>query len=531
VRKALVFALSRADDTEMDPILAAAVACFRENIRKLQCVAMEELVTCALQLLQLPEVQRWAHYQVQYLLVDEVQDTDLQQVELLRKLCCGHERITAVGDDDQSIYGWRAHQTGSEAFRGLRSKFPGYIATALTTNYRSSGAIVEAATRLVCHNTDREPRELRSARPYGRQVRFHILRSLVAECQAIRDELVKLHEDAAAPWSTMAVVVRTNKEAKSVSAQLQQGGVPTASAQKRPAILRSRLGIDLLAVCRMVLDPGCDLAFGRTAKALGVSLAVLRRLGCPTGTVAVLKGIDDPVDVDIEEPEWSGCAAAAERACRVSSVSPAAKEKLQHFFLQIPKIRQHLQERSWSAGACVMHIAAELLPSHEKQAVALAVDAAVYDMHPKSLLNLQEWLRDCSRGVFDSGGEEAVTVCTIHACKGLEWDTVVLARANDGILPIASDGPGLLEERRLCYVAMTRAKNNLIVTCNLAGDGREREPSRFVEEAGIAGSAAAQGSNHQQGQSNPGVVAPRVPILTGFCSAAEFAKVSLPPVL
>jgi len=413
-----------------------------------------------------------------HLLIDEYQDTNVSQDALVRFLGEGADSFCAVGDEDQSIYRWR----GAEVEHILRfdEDFPAARVVALERNYRSTAKILEAASAVVSHNRRRRPKRLRADRGEGSRVRLWLFDEDRSEAEAVAREIGSAER---AP-SEVAILYRTNAQSRSFEEELVRRRIPYVVVGGMKFYDRAEVK-DALSYLRLAVRPDDDLAFRRVVNvpARGIGAATLDRISSASSAAGrswwavsgeALPGLADRARVslrrfrtlvlDLQEKgesyspsalleyllEASGYAALYEGSEEREDV--ARRENLQEL---VSSAREF--ERRNAEGAAI----AEYL-----DAVSLATDA---DAVP--------------------AGGGAVTLSTLHAAKGLEFKAVYVVGLEEGYLPHGNSGDDpeeLEEERRLLYVGMTRAEDQLTLTLAerrlVYGKVQFRSPSRFLDE-------------------------------------------------
>ncbi len=412
-----------------------------------------------------------------HLLIDEYQDTNGAQDALVKLLGEAADSLCAVGDEDQAIYRWR----GAEVEHILRfdQDFPGARVVALERNYRSTSEILDAAAALVSHNRRRREKRLRSDRGAGSRVRLWRFE----EDRQEAEEIARAVADGGRPPSEVAVLYRTNAQSRAFEEEFLRRRIPYVVYGGMKFYERAEVK-DALAYLRLAVRPEDDLAFRRVVNvpARGIGGATLDRIAeaareggrswwevsadplpglTERARVALSRFRAIVTDLNAKAADWtpsallehllsaSGYAALYERSEEPEDV--ARRENLEEL---ISAAREF--ERSNEEGATI----ADYL-----DAVSLATDA---DAETRA---------------------ESVTLSTLHAAKGLEFPAVYVVGLEEGYLPhgnSAEEPEELEEERRLLYVGMTRAKDELTLTLAdrrlVYGRVQYREPSRFVGE-------------------------------------------------
>lgn len=525
------------EDVSQQPLLVTAHQAFLQELRKQRLLDISEVIEAASRLQQADaeSCSTWVASFAQMLFVDEWQDIDTEQQDFLARLCRqGH--ITAVGDDDQRIYAWR--DKGASAPEAFRKHWSSACIKTLGANHRALPHLVEAATRLISHNSHREKKELRSARQEVEQstgVSVVAKECLNAEARWVAEEIQR---GDAKSFGAFAILTRTNASATIFAKALSQLGLPVWPSARKGVTDGPRTSqvLDLLAYLRLVVDPHHDPSFLRICNVprRGVGKAALRCLreqfGAPAETsLSTFQGVEDlnveqaalrarslaggvdgePASGSFEgavgrllKAPWLGSnMRLAQGLAKLAAVLRAARRAAAAEHGAADVLRVILAETglgsggSGSAGATKAATGSgrksestEASPVSLQQLMAAAEKYADGQNGAACVVRfLQEM---APRGSGHAASTSSVFVSTIHQAKGLEWDTVFLVQCNEMVMPLQRQGmhmadEQLEEERRLFYVAMTRARNRLVLSFSLKRDsGEAAEPSRFLFETG-----------------------------------------------
>jgi DNA helicase-2/ATP-dependent DNA helicase PcrA len=470
-----------------------------------------------------------------YVMVDEYQDTNHAQYLLAKYLAGTAKNICVVGDDDQSIYSWRGATIRN--ILEFERDYPGAKVVKLEQNYRSTSNIIAVATRLIQKNSRRKDKTMWTDNPAGDEVSFVEMANEQEEARFVIDEVNRL-KSKNVPLKDIAVFYRTNAQSRVFEDALRRETIPYTIVGALRFYERAEIK-DAIAYLRVIVNPKDSLSVKRVvnlpARGLGKnSLALIEQYATSQGLSL-----------------WE----ALQRAHAVSGISPAARngvksfvslmESFQAMAAELPVstvVRRMLEESGYwdmwanksdedpEAGERLDNLQ-ELInaakdfedrikggPPDPAFAEAMAGTPATEPEHlvndqPEAELRMGAVVRsavnpmlDVSVGRYlqeisllsdldqwtDQGG--ALTLMTVHLAKGLEFPTVFVTGLEEGLFPIgdsAFDKDELEEERRLAYVAMTRAREKLHLTAaasrRIFGTPRMNIPSRFIEEAGVAG--------------------------------------------
>lgn len=411
-----------------------------------------------------------------HIMVDEYQDTNVAQYLWLRLLSAAHGNLCCVGDDDQSIYGWRGAEVGN--ILKFEKDFPGADIVRLEENYRSTGHILAAASTLIAHNEGRLGKSLFTAESDGEKIRVAGYWDGSEEARTISNQIEFLLKDGQ-QLSSMAVLVRAGYQTREFEERFIAIGLPYRVVGTR---FYERAEIrDALAYLRLVYQQSDDLAFERIINT--------PKRGLGEASLQLIHQLSRAQNIPLF--------AAATNLSYSDELKPQAKRALCKFIDDIMR---------W-------HSARSDMPPAELAETILeeAGYTTMWQMHkspdaPGRLENLKELVS--AIGEFESLSgflehislvmdnetqttEGEVTLMTLHAAKGLEFDTVFLPGWEEGVFPSQrtleeNGGAGLEEERRLAYVGITRARRNLFISFaanrRIHGLWQSAIPSRFISE-------------------------------------------------
>ncbi|MGE0496700.1 MAG: ATP-dependent helicase [Ramlibacter sp.] len=513
------------DDNER--VTARIMARYEERLAAYQSVDFDDLIGLPLKLLQEhAEVRAKWQAQLGHVLVDEYQDTNATQYEVLKLLVGEKARFTAVGDDDQSIYGWRGATLDN--LKRLPLDFPNLKVVKLEQNYRSTSAILRAANNVIGPNPKLFPKTLFSELGEGEPVRVvdadneeHEAERTVARIQSIRaGQAATASAGAATPeWKNFAVLYRANHQAKTFEKALRKAAIPYKVSGGQSFFDRAEIK-DLCAWFRLWVNNDDDPAFLRaiTSPKRGIGHTTLQNLGTfagkyklslfealfspslgsalPAKAVSSLHEFGRHVN-DLEYRARHTHGAEAARAFMLDWLKDIGYEK--HLYdgedsekLAASRWTNVLDFCDWMSQRCGGEI-------DDAAGVTTASET-------KSLLEVAQTIALLSTISEREQDQNVVTLSTLHAAKGLEWPHVMLVGVTEGLLPFKlgdddnptgrADGPmseGILqrlqEERRLMYVGITRAQRSLAVSwTRKRKKGREMiaaQPSRFIAEMAL----------------------------------------------
>lgn len=451
---------------------------YEKALEEAAALDFDDLLTKTVELLRAKSDirQKWQR-QFEYILIDEYQDTNAVQYALIKLLVNERRNLCVVGDDAQSIYSFRGADYTN--ILNFERDFPGTTVVKLEQNYRSTGAILDLANSLIQHNIHRTDTNLWTANGDGIDPKLWQLYSESEEALAIANE-IQAQIANGRQYGDVAVLYRTNAQSYAIERALRQSYIPYKIVGGLRFLDRAVVK-DVLAYLRLLYQPSDRVSF-------------LRIVNVPKrgiGTVSVAKFLDwnDAARRDIV----SGLLAVEE----ADNLTARAKRPL----LELGKILEELQQEiDGSPAELIEKIIkrtgyGDFINDGTPQAEERMENIGVLLAEAKAYVDVPAFLEEMAlMSSADTAAEQQVTLMTLHAAKGLEFPVVFLVGLEEGILPHArvfdSGKPDdIEEERRLCYVGVTRAREELFVSCASSrtqfGQIGYNMPSRFLDEMGL----------------------------------------------
>ncbi len=464
----------------LDAKAARVYEMYQRHLSNIQALDFDDLLMSAVRLFEShPDVlARWQD-RFRHILVDEYQDTNHAQYRLVRALAAAHRDLCVVGDDDQSIYRFRGADLSN--ILSFERDYPEAVVVTLDQNYRSTQQILDAATAVVRNNTARKPKSLWTARSRGERI----------ACVAAPDERmealfvarsVQRHVEDGGTTSDCVVLYRTNAQSRVFEETFRNAGLPYRIVGGLRFYDRKEIK-DVIAYLRLIANPDDDLALKRVINvpARGIGPATLARLEAAHGG-SLGRALGDP-------------------SC-VSSLSPAPRSKIEGFaglLASLQKgaetlppseiLRRVLEETGYLKDLeSDKNLETQMRVENLKELVTAVMEYEAETPEPAltGFLDQVALVTDLEQAGTDG---RAVTLMTMHNAKGLEFPVVFVTGMEEGIFPHArsSDSPhDLEEERRLCYVAITRAMEKLHLSHaesrHIYGSTQWNLPSRFLNE-------------------------------------------------
>jgi len=468
--EAVMAEISRAKNKGIDPgelendFFASLGRAYQNELRAQNAVDFDDLLVLAEQLLrEHPDVRDGFRQQFKRITVDEFQDTNALQMQLLQQLVGPPYHVCVVGDDDQSIYGWR----GAEVANILQFEkfFPNPRIIRLEENYRSTHAVLHTANSLIRHNTGRREKVLRSTRAGGNPVRIVAMPGDAEEAEFIAEEILADKATMKRAWEDFAILFRTNGQSRKLEEALRERKIPYRMVGAQSFYDRKEVR-DVLAYCQVLASPDADVSLLRILNTPN------RGIGQSTSVMAIdwSRLHQQSVWQALCDPEFTG------------GLGTKAKHAIEDFVARIAGAKARIEIAKENPGDVLkaMLDGMDYLPwlergcktENEKQQRGEGV-ADVIDQLRKHALkgkDLQSYLDSSAlasdREDDDLEKKQGATLITLHASKGLEFPIVYLVGLEEGILPHKrSIVEGTRdEERRLLYVGITRARELLTMT-------------------------------------------------------------------
>ncbi|DAB35212.1 MAG TPA: ATP-dependent DNA helicase, partial [Sulfurospirillum sp. UBA12182] len=415
----------------------------------------------------------------QYIMVDEYQDTNDLQYKLLQKLCTTHSNICVVGDDDQSIYGWRG--ANIKNILDFKECFENVKIVKLEDNYRSTSKILKAANELIEHNRGRLGKVLNSTKGEGKDIEIVESADENHESTIIAKRVKALIDKGVSPRN-IAVLYRINALSRSLEEGLNRAGVPYNMVGGVKFYERTEIK-DLISYLRIIANPNDDFSIKR----------IINRPKRGLGKVTLDKILKNAYDAKVSIYEYI----LNNQDELASMMSKKSLSALNEFIENI----EVLQECANNATYDVIDKLEELygikayynqLPDSLERVSNIDEFFGLFrDMVKQNPdMSIDDFLNDLAlQSDQDNIDSENISIMSIHAAKGLEFDYLFVIGLEEGFFPLIGDGSDIEEERRLGYVAITRAKEELTLSFSESrfykGRRTELTKSRFLKEAGV----------------------------------------------
>jgi DNA helicase-2/ATP-dependent DNA helicase PcrA len=464
-------------------VVAEVYPAYQERLLASSAVDFDDLLLHVAQLLyEHAEIRAELDEHFRYVLVDEYQDTNRAQYVILRALSADYPNLAVTGDPDQSIYGWRGADLNN--ILEFERDYPSVKIVRLERNYRSTKRILRVADELIGHNLKRKKKELWTENDEGAAVRLVAYADQDREASGIAEQIHAAVQEGRTP-SDFAIFYRVNALSRALEKALRAAGIPYQMVRGQEFYARKEIK-DVLAYCQLVNNPRDDMAFERTVNTppRGIGRKTIERI------------------TEHAYRYGSPLLEAARRAFEIEGLSKGTYAKVAAYVEIIDRIAATVHGDVEEVVGTVLEASgyrASLAGSDDEQdqnrlanIEELLTDARQFDEQNPGGGKLEEYLERSwlvnETDNFDTDTDK-VTMMTLHAAKGLEFPVVFIVAVEDGVLPherVGQHPDELEEERRLAFVGITRAKDELqlsyAVTRDFRGVRRRTIPSSFLME-------------------------------------------------
>ena len=459
---------------------------YQERLKRSSALDFDDLIVKTVELFkENEEVLEYYRNRFSYIMVDEYQDTSRAQYEFIKLLAKNHQNICVVGDDDQSIYGWRGADIRN--ILEFEKDYDNVHTVKLEQNYRSTQVILDAANKVISNNIERKRKKLWSEKKEGEKIKIQVSDDEIDEANFVVDNIYKIARKENIKYSDIAVLYRANAQARPIEDALNKSNIPYTIYGGVKFYERKEIK-DLLAYLRVIQNPQDDISLKRIINVprRGIGLKSIEKI---EDRASLRQESMYSVIVDIESN---------------SDLSPKAKKSIKEFVDIIGSLRamkevypvSKLIEKVLETTGYIEELEKDKKDENLdridnlKEFISIAIE---FERNSKEK-DLENFLTSISLN-SDTDEEESenekVSLMTIHTSKGLEFPVVFLIGMEENLFPISRavksmNESDIEEERRLCYVGITRAKDILYMTLTqrrtLYGKTAPSVSSRFIEE-------------------------------------------------
>ena len=461
-------------------------ALYQDRLKRNSALDFDDLIMKTVELFnECPDVLDFYRNKFRYIMVDEYQDTSKAQYELIKLLAKQHQNICVVGDDDQSIYGWRGADIRN--ILEFERDYDNVKIVKLEQNYRSTQVILDAANHVIANNTERKRKRLWSDKKEGQLIKIQLAENEIEEGDFISNTINYMRRYEDRQYKDFAVLYRANAQARSVEDALNRAGIPYNIYGGIKFYERKEIK-DIIAYLRVIQNPQDDISLKRIINVprRGIGLRTIEKIEDRASLkeesiYSVLIDIEDNSDISRKArasiSEFVDLMSTLRSFTEVYTVSQVIEK-----VLDVTGYKDELLKEKNNEGEDRLENLQELI------SVALEFESQSEDK------SLETFLTNIALNAEPDSEEETedrVSLMTIHSSKGLEFPVVFLAGMEERIFPIARaiqsmKDSDIEEERRLCYVGITRAKEELFLTLTrkrtLYGRTNPSIASRFIEE-------------------------------------------------
>ncbi len=473
-----------------DDILPEMYERYHNALRAFQAVDFDDLIILPIRLLENhSDVRQFYHDLYQHILVDEYQDTNHGQYRLITLLATAKRNICVVGDDDQSIYGWRGAEVRN--ILNFEKDYPDAKVIKLEQNYRSTQVILDAAYHVIHNNSKRQEKRLWTARGRGKNIDAFLARDENDEAKTIAWRLQTIKERSNANWSDFAVLYRSNVQSRALESCFRVNKIPYVVVGGYEFFERKEIK-DIIAYLKLVQNPHDDLSLLRILnyprRGIGDTTVVRLHDEAHEQRMSIfefLRNVKDESGISKQARDGIHSFVKMIRAMREES-RKASLTDLVRFTIEKTGYREEIERTMDDAVTAQMKI----------EMVEELVSAASSFTEQQEGGTLADFLDSLSLydETYQKNGKkvhrsDAVMLATLHSAKGLEFPFVFICGMEEDLLPHSrslNNGSDVDEERRLCYVGITRAMRHLTMSLvterNKYGRKTRRIPSRFIKE-------------------------------------------------
>ena len=467
---------------------------YQSGLKLYNSVDFDDLITLPIKLFrENPDVLEKYKERYKYIMVDEFQDTSHQQYELMKLLA--NKNVAIVGDDDQSIYSWRG--ADFKNIENFEKDFPDVQEIRLEQNYRSTGTILAAANGVIKNNTNRKDKELWSGNGTGKPIEIYMPENEAAEADFIAERILGICAEEKRKYDDFGVLMRANTQSRAIEEALLENNIPYTMSGGTSFFERKEIK-DIISYLRLISNHDDDINLLRIINT--------PRRGIGRTTIQTISDVAKRMDYSLWDA-MKGILECDEKECPVSE---GTREDIGNFVNLIENYKSMLSGKGLSKKVRTMvediNYFDYLITDNPKSEKA----ARFKMMNIESLIkSMEQWENNpqyddtslyaylnritlLSRDLDDEDANKGkVNLMTVHASKGLEFPVVFIAGAEEGLMPharaVEEGGDNAIEEeRRLFYVAVTRAQQRLFIsackTRRKMNNSLECEPSRFLDE-------------------------------------------------
>ena len=490
------------DDCAGDPRLskiASIYALYQDRLKRNSALDFDDLIAKTVELFKThPEVLDYYKSRFRYIMVDEYQDTSMAQYELIKQLAMGHKNICVVGDDDQSIYGWRGADIRN--ILEFEKDYDDVFVVKLEQNYRSTQIILDAANHVISNNIERKRKKLWSEKTSGEKIKIELSENEMEEGRFIAETIQSRVDKGDRKYNDFAILYRANAQARPIEDMFNRYGIPYNIFGGTKFYERKEIK-DLVAYLRVIENPQDDISLKRIINVpkRGIGLRTIEKIEDRASLkqesmYSILIDIDSNSDLSTKARanlnafvDIIGTLRAIKEVYPVSKLIEKVLDSTGYLYELEEEVKKHqntMNGKSEEAQDRIDNL-------NEFISIALEFENSDNNTYPEK--DLETFLTSVAltSETSDEEEEDRVSLMTMHTSKGLEFPVVFITGMEEGLFPISRaiksmKDSQIEEERRLCYVGITRAREELLMTMTekrtLYGKTNHAIQSRFIEE-------------------------------------------------
>ena len=476
------------NDNRMSKI-ADVYALYQDRLKRNSALDFDDLIFKTVELLKSDkEVLDYYRNRFKYIMVDEYQDTSKAQYELIKILAKEHQNICVVGDDDQSIYGWRGADIRN--ILEFEKDYDNVHVVKLEQNYRSTQIILDAANTVISNNIERKRKRLWSEKKEGELIKIQVAQDEIEESDFVADMIAKISREQNRSYKDFAILYRANAQSRSVEDALNRGQIPYNIYGGTKFYERKEIK-DLIAYLRVIQNPQDDISIKRIINIprRGIGLRTIEKI---EDRASLKQESIYSVLIDIETNSEISTKARNSISEFVDNVIGTLRT-MREVYPVSKLIEKVIESIDYYGYIDELYKGDKEEAEERKDNVKEFISVAMEFEQTSEEKDLETFLTGVALTSESSEEEEIdkVSLMTIHTSKGLEFPVVFIVGMEDGLFPIARavrsmNDSEIEEERRLCYVGITRAKEILYLTLTqkrtLYGKTNPSIASRFMEE-------------------------------------------------
>ncbi|WP_425542326.1 DNA helicase PcrA [Lentibacillus halophilus] len=460
---------------------------YQKTLRKNQALDFNDLIMQTIHLFKrVPEVLEYYQRRFQYIHVDEYQDTNHAQYYLVKQLASRYQNLCVVGDSDQSIYRWRGADISN--ILSFEEDYPSSRTIYLEQNYRSTKSILDAANHVIDYNTGRKPKNLWTENDDGRKIRYYQGATEQEEALYVTDKVQELTEEGRFSLNDMAVLYRTNAQSRAIEDTFRKSNIAYQMIGGTKFYERKEIK-DLISYLRLITNPDDDISFERVVN--------VPKRGIGKTTMDKVRAYASDHDISfaqtIKEIDFTGVSKKAAQALSEFLNFINSLVQQQEFLTATDMVETVLERTNYETmlkNERSLESQSRLENLEEFKTVTKEFEESADDKTVVAFLTDLALIADIDRVDEDEADDEPkVTMMTLHGAKGLEYPVVFLIGMEENVFPHSRsmmDDEEMEEERRLAYVGMTRAEEELFLTHakmrTLYGKTNMNPISRFIHE-------------------------------------------------